>query len=165
VNPVSAAGCGYLRGVNIAANDARARFEQSPTATLGTVDADGQPHLVPVTYVLTSDDHVYIAIDGKPKRTTDLKRLRNIAANPQVSLLVSRYADDWEQLWWARADGAATVTEFDRLSLPDALPGGLLAAFQSRYPWYRANPPAGPVIDISVTRWSGWAFAEARAGN
>jgi PPOX class probable F420-dependent enzyme len=143
----------YGQRVNIEAHDARARFGQSPSATLGTVDAAGQPHLVPVTFILSDDDHVYIAIDDKPKRSKGLKRLRNIAANPRVSLLVSKYADDWEQLWWVRADGTAAVAEFSDL------PAGLPTAFQERYPWYVANPPAGPVIDVSVAKWSGWAFA------
>jgi len=138
--------------MNFPAQEARARFERSPSATLGTADAAARPHLVPVTYVLADDDHVYIAIDDKPKRSTDLRRLRNIAANPQVSLLVNEYAEDWSQLWWARADGTAVVAGFEEL------PDGLLSAFQTRYPWYCANPPAGPVIDICVTNWSGWAF-------
>jgi len=143
--------------VNLAAREARSRFEQSPSATLGTADTTGRPHLVPVTYVLTEDDHVYIAVDDKPKQSTDLKRLRNIAADPRVSLLVSEYEEDWKQLWWARADGTAVVAGFDELA------DGLLAAFQSRYPWYSANPPAGPVIDITVTNWTGWAFAAPTA--
>ena len=139
--------------MNLSSIEARTRFVQAVTATLGTADAAGQPHLVPVTYVLDDDDHLYIAIDGKPKRSTDLKRLRNIAANPQASLLVDKYVDDWEQLWWARADGRAAIAEFADLR------AGLLDDFQKRYPWYVANPPEGPVIDVSVTRWSGWSFA------
>jgi PPOX class probable F420-dependent enzyme len=139
--------------MNLSTQQARERFVQSPNATLGTADASGVPHLVPVTYVLTDEDHLYIAIDSKPKRSANLRRLRNIAANPNVSLLVDRYTDDWEKLWWARADGTAVIGEFAEM------PAGLLAAFQDRYPWYVANPPEGPVIDISVTGWSGWAFA------
>ncbi len=49
------------------------------------------------------------AVDHKPKRTTALRRLANIAANPQVSVLVDHYEDDWDRLWWARADGRARV--------------------------------------------------------
>jgi PPOX class probable F420-dependent enzyme len=140
--------------MNLSSREARTRFVQALTATLGTADASGQPHLVPVTYVLTDDDHLYIAIDSKPKRSTDLRRLRNINENGQVSLLIDKYVDDWEQLWWARADGRAVVAEFSEL------PAGLLEAFQKRYPWYVANVPEGPVIDVTVTRWSGWSFSE-----
>lgn len=141
------------------AGQARERFARSPSATLGTVDAEGRPHLVPVTFVLAGDDHVYIAVDAKPKRSAQLKRLRNITANPSVSLLADEYADDWERLWWARADGTAAVSALaDLPALPDG--SGLLTAFQCRYPWYVEHPPNGPVIDITVTRWSGWSFAD-----
>ncbi len=37
-----------------------------------------------------------------------------------------------------------------------ARPLEMLAA---RYPQYRADPPAGPVIRIRVERWTGWAAA------
>ena len=84
--------------------------------------------------------------------TTRLRRLANIAANPQVTLLADHYADDWDQLWWARADGHAAV-----LTGPGdiASPVALLAA---RYPQYQATPPAGPVIAITVTTWSAWSY-------
>jgi PPOX class probable F420-dependent enzyme len=130
-------------------DEARSVFVAERRAVLGTADGGGVPHLVPVTFVVLGD-HVYVAIDHKPKRTTDLKRLRNIAANPNVSLLVDRYADDWSRLWWARADGTATVRTF-----PD-LRDDLLSTFQAKYPQYAETPPGGQVVDVAVTRWSGW---------
>ena len=68
-------------------------------ARLATVSATGQPHLVPVTFAVDGD-MIYTAVDHKPKTTTRLRRLANIAANPQVTLLADHYADDWDQLWW-----------------------------------------------------------------
>jgi PPOX class probable F420-dependent enzyme len=133
--------------------EVRLAFLQQRRAVLGTADAAGVPHLVPVTYV-QAGDHLYIAVDHKPKRTTDLKRLRNIAANPSVCLLIDHYDDDWTQLWWGRADGTATVTEFA------ALPSGIAELFAAKYPQYEAVTPEGPAVDIAVERWSGWAFAE-----
>ena len=35
-----------------------------------------------------------------------------------------------------------------------AVPVGLLTA---RYPQYEADPPAGPVIAVRVSRWQGWS--------
>jgi PPOX class probable F420-dependent enzyme len=137
--------------MNLSADLSRARFASSPVAVLGTADAAGATHLVPVTY-LVSGDLVHIAIDDKPKRTQNLKRLRNIAANPRVCLLAQHYETDWSRLWWARADGAARVLE------PGDVPGEVLAGLAERYPWYRENPPRGPVIEVAVERWSGWAF-------
>ena len=34
-----------------------------------------------------------------------------------------------------------------------------IAALVERYPQYRATRPDGPVIEIAVTRWSGWSAA------
>ena len=130
-------------------DDARRRFAAARVARLATVDARGQPHLVPVVFATPTDDEVLIAVDQKPKRHRALKRLANIADNPRVSLLVDHYADDWDALWWVRADGHATVG-YDDLERARALLG-------SRYPQHRDHPPEGPVITVTVTRWSGWA--------
>jgi len=127
--------------------EARARFGSGRVARLATVSAAGQPHVVPITFVIAGDA-VYSAVDHKPKRTTALRRLANIYANPAVALIVDHYEDDWEQLWWARADGLARVLP------PGSSPAiSLLAA---RYEQYRDRPPAGPVIAVDVRRWSGW---------
>ena len=57
---------------------------------------------MPVTFAVYGD-LVCFAVDHKPKSTRDLRRLRNIRANDQVSVLVDDYADDWSRLWWVRA--------------------------------------------------------------
>ncbi|MEE1762531.1 TIGR03668 family PPOX class F420-dependent oxidoreductase [Streptomyces sp. SP18BB07] len=83
---------------------ARERFAAAPVARLATADASGVPHAVPVTFAVR-DGLLYFAVDHKPKSTWQLRRLRNIRANPSVTVLVDHYADDWSTLWWARADG------------------------------------------------------------
>jgi PPOX class probable F420-dependent enzyme len=138
--------------------EARRRFEEARVARLATVAGDGRPHLVPITFALDGD-LIVTAVDHKPKRTPALKRLANIAENPQVAVLVDEYSDDWERLWWARADGTASVVEpeppeRERLAR-------LLAA---RYEQYRSNPPAGPAIVVAVERWSGWVARRAATG-
>src|SRR3954452_24607785 len=87
---------------------ARERFASAPIVRLATLDADGRPHLVPTTFAVEGD-HVYTAVDHKPKRSRDLKRLRNILGDPRVALLADHYEDDWARLWWARADGVARI--------------------------------------------------------
>jgi PPOX class probable F420-dependent enzyme len=118
-------------------------------ARLATVDESGQPHLVPVTFALDGDT-AYIAVDHKPKTTRNLKRLRNIEANPRVSLLVDHYDEDWTLLWWIRADGTATVL---RDPATFAEPVRLLAA---KYPQYQDHPPQGPIIRIQITHRANW---------
>ena len=115
----------------------------------------GRPHIVPVTFAVDGN-YIYTAVDAKPKNESaarGLQRLRNIEAEPRVALLADHYADDWTSLWWARADGRASIVTEPHLA---ARPLSLLTA---RYPQYRAEPPAGPVIRIRVERWTGWAAA------
>ncbi len=111
---------------------------------------DGRPHLVPVTFTVDGDV-IYSAVDAKPKTTTRLARLRNIAAEPRVAMLADHYEPDWDRLWWVRADGAATV-----LAGPAEM-AAPLALLARRYPQYRAAQPDGPVIRVQVERWTGWA--------
>ena len=131
-------------------DDARRRFAAARVARLATVSADGQPHLVPVVFALDGDT-VLMAVDQKPKRHRDLKRLRNIDDHRAVSLLVDRYDDDWTGLWWVRADGVATVSD-DEADIVRAR-----AALGERYPQHRADPPEGPAFSVEVARWTGWS--------
>jgi len=130
--------------------ECRSRFSAAPRVVLATCGADRRPHLVPVTFAVAGDV-VVTAVDHKPKTTTRLRRLRNIAENPSVAFLLDHYEQDWEHLWWVRVDAAATVVE-DGPRWEEAV-GWLV----ERYPQYRAQPPAGPVIRAEVTRWSGWS--------
>jgi PPOX class probable F420-dependent enzyme len=127
----------------------RSRFAHAKVLHLGTADAEGRPHLVPATFAVVGDA-VAIAVDHKPKRHSNLKRLRNIEENPAVTLLVDHFEEDWDRLWWVRADGEARVID-------NQLAGELVDALVDKYEQYRERRPAGPVIKILVNRWSGWA--------
>jgi PPOX class probable F420-dependent enzyme len=137
----------------VTADEARRRFAAARVARLATADRTGSPHLVPIVFAVEGDT-VWSAVDHKPKRTTALRRLDNVRANPRVAVLADEYDDDWTALWWARAEGAAQVLE------PGAEPArhgvDLLVA---RYPQYRDARPEGPVLAIAVERWSGWSAA------
>lgn len=137
--------------------DLKASFSQARVARLATVAPGGLPHLVPVVFAVAADDRggsdvVYTAVDAKPKTTRRLRRLANIDSNPQVSLLVDHYADDWTQLWWVRGDGVATVhTGGDALDLGRRL-------LRAKYPQYQSVSLDGPVIEIAVQHWSSWHY-------
>jgi PPOX class probable F420-dependent enzyme len=134
------------------AGEARARFSVERVARLATIRPDGAPHLVPVVFA-TDGDVVWIAVDDKPKRTRELRRLANVEADPRVSVLADRYDDDWSLLWWVRGDGHARVLR-DPGSVNRAA-----ARLGMKYAQHAGHPPAGPVIEIEVERWTGWSAA------
>ena len=136
--------------VRLNETEARARLTAARVARLATAGEDGQPYLVPVTFAV-DDDLIYITVDHKPKTTVKLKRLRNIRENPRVALLADHYDDDWDQLWWVRVDGWASIVEDSRAV---AHPIDSLA---ERYEQYRAVRPVGPVIVIQADNWAGWS--------
>ncbi|MDJ0953499.1 MAG: TIGR03668 family PPOX class F420-dependent oxidoreductase [Acidimicrobiia bacterium] len=122
---------------------------QARIARLATVGAGG-PHLVPVVFA-SDGDHIYTAVDHKPKRTRRLQRLDNITSNPRVSLLADHYEEDWSRLWWVRADGTAEVVVADA-----AMTDGI-DVLVAKYPQYVERRPEGPLIVISVESWTGWS--------
>jgi PPOX class probable F420-dependent enzyme len=130
---------------------ARIRFADARVARLATVRADGAPHLVPICFALEGDT-LYTAVDHKPKRSVELQRLANIRANPRVTLLADRYAEDWSTLWWVRADGTARIAEIGEPAHRRAVE--LLSA---RYAQYRDAPALGRAIVIELARFSGWS--------
>ncbi|MDA0565107.1 TIGR03668 family PPOX class F420-dependent oxidoreductase [Streptomonospora sp. S1-112] len=133
----------------------RAAFARARVARLATADADGRPHLAPVVFALwrapDGGDTLATAVDHKPKRTTALRRLADIAANPRVCLLADHYTEDWDRLWWVRAEGAARITAAG----PEHAEA--VARLRERYAPYRTTPPAGPAVLVSVDRWTGWS--------
>jgi PPOX class probable F420-dependent enzyme len=117
----------------------------APVARLATAGRDGRPHVVPICFVLDGET-LYTAVDEKPKRTRQLKRLENIEANPHVEVLIDHYEDDWSRLWWVRLRGTARIVEDPRAV-------DLLVA---KYPQYAERRPEGPVIAIDVEERSEW---------
>lgn len=135
--------------------EARHRFAAARVAYLATVRADGRPHVVPIVFDVDGG-RVYSVADPKPKRGPDLLRFRNVAANPAVSLLVDEYDEDWERLWWVRADGTARVVEDG----PDR--DLTIRLLQAKYPQYATwSTPFGAAMVMTVERWTSWALAES----
>ncbi|MDT7613134.1 MAG: hypothetical protein QOF00_581 [Pseudonocardiales bacterium] len=129
----------------------RQRVAAARVGRLATLRADGTPRLVPVTFALVDGRVCFVVDEVKPKTTTRLARLADIARDPRVGLLVDHYADDWSQLWWVRIDGTAEIHEDGELR------GRALGALVEKYEPYATAPPDGVVVVITPTRWSGWA--------
>ncbi|MDP9796573.1 PPOX class probable F420-dependent enzyme [Catenuloplanes nepalensis] len=118
---------------------------------LATVGADGRPHLVPICFALVGDQ-IFSAVDHKPKRTVRLRRLANARETGVASLLIDEYDDDWTRLWWVRLDGTVSVL--------DTAPEAALDALTAKYPQYAAKRPAGPMLVLTISTWSGWSYLD-----
>ena len=127
----------------------RERVKAARIGRLATVDERGRPHLVPICFALDGET-LYSAVDEKPKRSKQLKRLENIRRRPEVTVLVDHYEEDWSRLWWVRLDGTATVVEEG----PER--ERALELLGAKYHQYRTEPPTGPVIALRIGRWRGW---------
>lgn len=133
----------------MAAFEPEAVFAEAPVAMLATVGAEGAPHVVPVVFAVHGGV-VYTAVDAKRKSTRKLRRLTNIEGNPQVSMLVDHYDDDWTRLWWVRADGRAEI----HYSGEELATGYML--LRGKYAQYQRIALDGPVISVTVAKWSSW---------
>jgi len=124
---------------------------QARVARLATRTPTGRIDLVPITFAMV-DERLVTAVDHKPKTTTQLKRLDNIRANPEVSVLVDEYDDrDWSTLWWVRLRGLAMVLGSG--DIREQAINGLV----EKYPQYQEVAPSGPVIAIELIRWQWWS--------
>jgi PPOX class probable F420-dependent enzyme len=83
----------------------------------------------------------------------NLRRVRNVLANPRAVVLIDHYEEDWRQLWWLTLVGDARV-----LREGPELARALLA-LRKKYPQYREGWPlesAAPVIALDVRRLQHW---------
>jgi PPOX class probable F420-dependent enzyme len=128
-------------------------LERQRSGQLATVDPRGQPHAVPICYALL-DGLIYTPIDEKPKTgdPRELRRIRNILANPKVCLVVDHYEDDdWSRLQWLQVRGEASLVE------DDAERARALIALRARYRQYRTMALESlPLLRITPTRLVGW---------
>jgi PPOX class probable F420-dependent enzyme len=133
-------------------DEARRRFGAAQVARLATIKPDGRPHIVPITFAVEGD-RIYSIVDAvKPKSSLSLVRRRNIEANPRVSVLADEYTDDWNQLWWVRADGRASVVA-DGPNRARAI-----SLLRAKYPQYRASGVEfGAALVIDTDHWIGWS--------
>jgi PPOX class probable F420-dependent enzyme len=127
--------------------ESRRRFTTANVARLATASAAAVPHIVPIVFAVHADT-VYYGVDAKPKATTALRRLANLAENPVAALLADHYSDDWTTLWWTRADGRSRELAADSRELRHAL-----TLLEARYPQFVLR---GTMLAVDVTRWSGW---------
>lgn len=135
---------------------ALAMLREARVGRLATADAAGRPLVVPVCFAFDGAA-LYSAVDDKPKATRNLRRLRNIAANPAVSLVVDDWDEDWRRLRWVIVEGRAEVLtrgpEFARA----------IDLLNDKYPQYRAmglSREEGALVRLVPERILDWRAAE-----
>lgn len=85
-------------------------IERARVARLATIDSEFKPHLVPVVFVFNGN-HFFIPVDEKRKtaKPEKLKRITNIQDNPNVTLLIDEYSEDWTKLAFVMIQGKASI--------------------------------------------------------
>ena len=128
-------------------------------ATLATIDPRGRARLVPICFVMDEDAGPVVVLsplDEKPKAGSDpldLARVRDIAARPEVTVLVDRWSEDWSELAWLRLAGRATI-------VPVADPA-TIAALRAKHPQYASHDlEHRPMIRIEIESLTSWGLAE-----
>jgi PPOX class probable F420-dependent enzyme len=132
-------------------------------AVLATIAPDGRPRLVPICFVLDPKRPVlYTPLDEKPKAVEDplrLARVRDIEADPRVTVLLDRWDEDWANLAWLRLAGTATLLV--RLGGQAAEHSNAVDALRTRYEQYRAHDlETRPLIRIAIEHATSWGALE-----
>jgi len=85
-------------------------INKARVARLATVDSECKPHLIPVVFVF-DNGYYFIPIDEKSKRQKPdrLKRVKNIQQNPNVTILIDEYNEDWRKLYFVMIQGMASI--------------------------------------------------------
>ena len=122
---------------------------------LATSDREGAPHNIPICFWFDAPARFYFIIDEKPKRLggAGLKRMRNIAANPQVALVIDNYEEDWSNLAYVLVHGEAQMVD-DSAEYMLALRN-----LRDKYRQYRdmtLAPGRNPLVRIDARRAHAW---------
>ena|SRR5437763_11719060 len=134
----------------------QAFVQRQRVARLATADEDGHPTLIPICYAF--DGRVfYTPLDEKPKSVsgTQLKRVRNIEARHEASLLIDQYSDDWSQLGYILIHAHAEL-----LYPPEERRTQALRLLRERYVQYRTmNLEQNALIVLTPERITAWGAA------
>jgi PPOX class probable F420-dependent enzyme len=135
--------------------DAQVRgfLDRQRLAHLATAYAGAAPHVGPICFALVGET-LYVAIDEKPKRGDPrrLRRLRNIAENARVAIVVDIYDDDdWSRLGFVLVRGPG------RVLAAGAEHARAVAALREKYVQYRTMAlDERPVIAAQIERVTTW---------
>jgi PPOX class probable F420-dependent enzyme len=129
---------------------------QQRVARLATADENGSPTLIPVCYAFDGM-RFFTPLDQKPKRVDvmQLRRVHNIEARHEASLLIDQYSDDWSQLGYVQIYGQAELIYPQHPLHPQAL-----ILLRQRYKQYATMTlEILPCIIITPQRIRSWGPA------
>jgi PPOX class probable F420-dependent enzyme len=129
-------------------------LELAKIAHLATVSGAGEPHNIPLCFWFDGSQF-YFVIDEKPKRKsgTEIKRMKNIAENPRIALVIDHYDEDWTRLAYVLIHGNARIVE-DAAEYAHAI-----QHLRHKYAQYRAmllTQERNPAIRIEPQRVHVW---------
>jgi PPOX class probable F420-dependent enzyme len=128
-------------------------------ARLATVDAAGNPSVIPICYVF-QEASFYSAIDAKPKRVDlrQLQRIRNIRVNPNVALVIDDYSENWFELAYVLLHGRAEIIESTESVAAER--AAAITALRFKYAQYRSMAiDRNPIIKIVPNKVRFWSSA------
>ncbi len=122
-------------------------------ARLATVDQKSHPYVVPVVFVF-HENSFFIPLDEKVKTVNarKLKRVKNIEKNPNVTILIDKYQNNWKKLFFLMIHGKATVIDEKNTKLMDKVHKLLI----SKYPQYKKIGVGNSCIKINTTKVKFW---------
>jgi len=128
-------------------------IKRAKVARLATVDQKSHPYVVPVVFVF-HENSFFIPLDEKVKTVNarKLKRVKNIEKNPNVTLLIDKYQNDWKKLFFLMIHGKATVIDGKNNKLMYKIHKLLI----SKYPQYKKIGVGNSCIKITphgITHW------------
>ncbi len=124
---------------------------------LATATSDGSPSVVPVCFAVVEAEGgpaLVIALDQKPKRrpVRELRRVRDLLANPRAAMVVDTQDEDWTRLAFAQFRGQAELLEPGTAGHATAI-----AALRSKYTQYQVMPiehnPVIRIAQLTATMW------------
>ncbi len=127
-------------------------IKEAKVARLATVDQKLHPYVVPIVFVF-HENSFFIPLDEKSKTVNpkNLKRVKNIEKNPNVTLLIDKYQNDWKKLFFLMIHGKAKVIDGNN-KLMDKIHKLLIL----KYPQYKKIGIGNSCITINPTKVTLW---------
>ena len=129
-------------------------IQSQKIARMATVDKSGKPLVLPICYAYDGNC-IYTPIDKKPKRVApmELKRIKNIVINPNVSVLIDRYYEDWTRIAYIIIHGTAIVIHRGK-EYQESL--RILSEKYRQYKYMKLSQLGLPVVKIIPDRFISW---------